>query len=135
MDTMSPAARSRLMAAIRSKNTLPERLVRRMIHGMGYRFRINVAGLPGKPDIVLARHGKIVLVHGCFWHRHARCRQATMPKSRVAFWKAKFRRNVERDVETRRALRRLGWRVLVVWECELRKPERLEGRLRRFLEG
>lgn len=135
MDTMSPAARSRLMAAIRSKNTLPERLVRRMIHGMGYRFRINVAGLPGKPDIVLARHGKIVLVHGCFWHRHARCRQATTPKSRVAFWKAKFRRNVERDGETRRALRRLGWRVLVVWECELRKPEKLEGRLRKFLES
>lgn len=133
MDTVSRAVRSRMMASIRSTDTGPERAVRRTIHAMGLRFRLNVRGLPGTPDIVLPRHRKIVFVHGCFWHRHARCRYATTPKTRVAFWSEKFRRNVERDGENRRALRALGWKVLVVWDCETRQPEKLARKLARFL--
>jgi len=105
-----------------------------MLHCMGYRFRLNRADLPGKPDIVLPKYGTVVFVHGCFWHRHRGCRYAYTPKSRVTFWQRKFRRNIERDREVRRKLRALGWWVLVVWECELSKPERLARYLASKLE-
>ena len=122
------------MSRIRGRDTGPERIVRSMLHCMGYRFRLNRADLPGKPDIVLPKYGTVVFVHGCFWHRHRGCRYAYTPKSRVTFWQRKFRRNIERDREVRRKLRALGWWVLVVWECELSKPERLARYLASKLE-
>lgn len=133
MDSLTPEARSRLMASIRSKDTGPEMIVRRIVHGLGFRYSLHGAGLPGKPDIVLTRHGKIILVHGCFWHRHPGCALASNPKTRRAFWNRKFRSNVERDERVRKALRALGWRVLIVWECETRKADRLTRRIERFM--
>lgn len=107
------------MSRIRSKDTKPELIVRSTLHRMGYRFRLHKKGLPGKPDVVLARHKTVIFVHGCYWHRHPGCKYAYHPKSRVDFWENKFRENVERDTKARAALEALGWRVLVVWECEV----------------
>ena len=104
-----------------------------MLHRMGLRFRIHGKHLPGTPDVVLARHMTVVEIHGCFFHRHPGCKTASTPASNREFWRDKFRRNVERDEVNRKALRKLGWRTVVVWECELRKPERLERRLRRLI--
>jgi DNA mismatch endonuclease (patch repair protein) len=124
------SSRSRNMAAIRGKDTLPELTVRRMLHGLGLRFRLHCRNLPGRPDIVLPRHRTVVLVHGCFWHRHEGCRYTTTPKTRLEFWQAKFDANVARDHRTRIALEEMGWRVLVVWECELLDAEALRDRLK-----
>ena len=133
-DRLTPERRSWLMSRVRSKDTTPELLVRRMVHAMGYRFRLHRSDLPGKPDLVLPRHGKIVFVHGCFWHRHKSCRMATVPKSRKAFWLNKFEKNVKRDARNIRVLRKQGWKVLVLWQCQTTDPDRLEKRLRRFLD-
>lgn len=133
MDTFSPAERSRIMALVKSKNTTPELYVRKLIHGMGYRFRLHDKTLPGKPDLVLSRLRTVVFVHGCFWHQHSRCKRAAMPTSRIDYWKQKFARNKIRDAANRKALRKLGWRIIVVWECELRRPEHLERRLKTLL--
>lgn len=116
------ARRSANMRAVRSWNTRPELAVRTLLHGAGYRFRLRRADLPGKPDIVLPRYRTVVFVHGCFWHRHT-CKRATSPKTRVEFWQAKFAGNVERDRQTTVALDALGWKVVVIWECEIRHPE------------
>src|SRR5439155_2290711 len=110
--------RSWNMSRIRGKDTKPELLVRSALHAMGYRFRVHCRTLPGCPDLVLPKHRLIILVHGCFWHRHRNCQFAYTPKSRRAFWGRKFARNLERDAEVRRMLRRLGWRVIVIWECQ-----------------
>lgn len=127
---LTSASRSRNMAAIRGKDTLPELNVRRMLHGLGLRFRLHRRDLPGRPDIVLPRHRTVVFVHGCFWHRHEGCRYTTTPKTRLAFWQAKFDANVARDHRNRVALEEMGWRVLVMWECELRNAEALRDRLK-----
>lgn len=127
-NTLDDAARRKMMAGFRSKDTKPEMLVRRALHGLGYRFRLHRRNLPGKPDIVLPKHGTAILVHGCFWHQHAGCRDARMPRTRQDYWTEKFRRNLERDRGTEVALRELGWKVHVIWECEARAgalPERL----------
>jgi len=121
------------MAAIRSKNTKPELFVRRMVHAMGYRYRLHCEDLPGKPDMVFASRWKIILVHGCFWHRHHNCGRATSPKTRTEYWQEKFASNIERDRRTMRKLRSLGWGVMKVWECELRRSEKLAKRISRFL--
>lgn len=113
------------MSRIRAQNTSPELLVRSMLHRSGYRFRLHRRDLPGSPDIVLPKHNVVVFVHGCFWHRHARCRFAAMPKSRPEFWKQKFRANVRRDHRAAARLKRLGWRVIVIWECETRDSRSL----------
>jgi DNA mismatch endonuclease, patch repair protein len=118
-----------MMRAIRGRDTVPELIVRRALHGAGLRFRLHAPGLPGKPDIVLPRWGVVVFVHGCFWHRHPRCRFATTPSTRAGFWAGKFAANVARDLRNQRALRQRGWRVLVVWECQLNKA-----RLARIVE-
>lgn len=121
MDVVDKATRSRMMAAINGKNTQPELALRRFLHALGYRFRLHRKDLPGKPDIVMPKLRTCIFVHGCFWHRHVGCRYATTPKTRSAFWAAKFSRNVERDLENVHALEALGWKVMVVWECEIRQ--------------
>lgn len=129
MDSISKSHRSWNMSRIRGENTKPERSVRSILHRMGYRFRLHDRSLPGAPDIVLRRYRTVVFVHGCFWHRHRDCRFAYTPKSRIGFWKAKFKSNVDRDMRVLKELRDLGWRVLIVWECELREIETLVHRL------
>lgn len=118
-DFLTPAERSGRMAAIRSKDTAPELALRKALHALGLRYRVNERRLPGKPDIVLPRHRAVVFVHGCFWHRHQGCKVASTPKSNTEFWLDKFHRNVERDARSVRDLEALGWRVFVVWECGL----------------
>ncbi len=117
-DIVDAATRSRMMANIRSKNTKPERIVRSFLHRAGLRFRLH-ADLPGKPDLVLPKYHAVVFVHGCFWHRHEGCRFATTPASNTAFWQEKFADNVRRDAGVEQQLKEMGWRVLVIWSCEL----------------
>jgi DNA mismatch endonuclease, patch repair protein len=135
VDHVDRKKRSLIMAAVHSEGTGPEMAVRRILHGLGYRYRLHVGTLPGKPDMVFPARRKIVFVHGCFWHRHGDCRYATSPKTRKAFWQSKFAANVERDRRTKRELKRMGWTVLTVWQCELKKRERLTGRLNDFLSN
>ena len=125
-----PLSRSEIMARIRPRDSEPELVVRRTLHALGLRFRLHVRRLPGTPDVVLPRHRTVVLVHGCFWHRHAGCPYSTVPKTNADFWQEKFARNVERDRTVAAELKGLGWRVLVVWECETRDPAALRRRLR-----
>ena len=132
-DRLTTEQRSWNMSRIRSKNTKPEMIVRRMLHSRGVRYRLHGAGLPGKPDIVLGPRRLVIFVHGCFWHRHAGCREATMPSANRDFWQAKLEGNAARDLRHRAALRKLGWRVAVVWECETRQPEKLARRLVRLV--
>ena len=113
------------MSRIRSRDTTPERVVRSILHRLGFRFRLHGRKLPGRPDVVLSKHGVVVLVHGCFWHRHSRCRFAYTPKSNLPFWLRKFEENVARDRRTVKALRAHGWRVLTVWECQTADVDRL----------
>jgi DNA mismatch endonuclease (patch repair protein) len=128
-DTLSSQERSRLMSRIRGKDTKPELVVRRQLHSMGYRFRLHRRDLPGCPDIVLPRHGICIFVHGCFWHLHRNCKDARSPKTKRAWWRKKLEGNAARDKRHAAALRRLGWRVLTIWECQTEKPEKLARRL------
>jgi len=121
------------MSRIKSKNTSPERLVRSMIHALGYRFRIHTDKLPGKPDIALARLKTVVFVHGCYWHRHPGCSLAYTPKTRTEFWEKKFSSNVLRDNHVANEILKLSWRILTVWECELKDTEKLKKRLSKDL--
>ncbi|MCC6772877.1 MAG: DNA mismatch endonuclease Vsr [Gemmatimonadaceae bacterium] len=118
-DVVDPATRSRMMAGIRGKDTKPEMLVRRYLHGRGFRYRLHDRKLPGRPDLVLGRFRSVVEVRGCFWHGHHGCKYATRPRSNAAFWAAKLRANCERDSRNLAALEASGWRVLVIWECEV----------------
>ena len=127
--------RSRIMAAIRSTNTRPEMVVRRLTHGMGYRYRLHGARLPGRPDLVFASRRKAIFVHGCFWHQHSCPRGERTPKTNRAYWRHKLRRNAERDAQNLDSLRQLGWRALVIWECEIKDSDALEKRIRMFLDG
>lgn len=135
MDSLSPDQRSERMSRVRSQDTKPELMVRKLVHGMGFRFRLHRRDLPGNPDLVFPGRGKIIFVHGCFWHRHGdRCELTRWPKSRLDFWKPKLEENHRRDQRNQRALRRLGWKVMVVWECQLKETDKLAERIRRFLE-
>lgn len=118
-DFLTPVERSRRMSRIRSSNTAPEVALRQALHANGLRFRLHRKDLPGKPDIVLPRYKAVILVHGCFWHRHEGCTIATTPKSNTSFWTDKFERNVARDQRVHRELEELGWKVFIAWECEL----------------
>lgn len=120
------------MSRIKGANTKPEIEVRSLLHWLGYRFRLHRRDLPGTPDIVLPGRGAVIFVHGCFWHGHA-CKRTRMPKSRKAYWTEKIEGNRRRDARKRRQLKALGWMVMVVWECELKAPEKLIGRLRKAL--
>jgi DNA mismatch endonuclease (patch repair protein) len=136
-DQFSAVERSRVMRAVKSGDTTPELIVRRIVHALGYRFRLHRRDLPGQPDLVFPRLDKAIQVHGCFWHRHACEAGQSTPATRLDYWNAKFSRNVERDRRNLRRLRRLGWRVLVVWECQTGVAKRavLEARLARFLSA
>ena len=131
--TMTPKKRRAVMASIRSKATKPEQRVKRILRALGEPYRSNVVALPGKPDFVLRRKGLLVFVHGCFWHQHTGCRLARVPKSRPDYWPEKLSNNRARDRRIKRTLKRLGWRVITVWECETFDEEKLERLLTRRL--
>ena len=128
-DIFSEEQRSYVMSRVSSKDTKPEKIVRSFLHRSGFRFRLHMLNLPGKPDIVLAKYMTVIFVHGCFWHRHKDCRKATTPQSRKEFWEEKFKRNVIRDKENCKALRSDGWKIFVVWECELANAQKRSQRL------
>ncbi len=132
MDIISSEHRSWNMSRIKNRDTKPELIVRSLLHHKGYRFRLHRKDLPGKPDIVLPRFKKIILVHGCYWHRHEGCKFAYNPKSRVNFWQNKFNQNIKRDKIVRKELSQMGWQVYVIWECETKKIELLEERIDRI---
>ena len=125
-DIVDRQTRSRMMSGIRGKDTKPEMVLRRALHARGFRYRLHGKGVPGRPDLVLAKHRAVIFVHGCFWHRHEGCRYATTPATRPEFWAEKFAVNVRRDRATCDALVADGWRVATIWECALRKPQSVE---------
>jgi DNA mismatch endonuclease, patch repair protein len=129
VDRIDKKRRSWNMGRIKGRDTAPEVQVRSILHGAGYRFRLHRKDLPGRPDIVLPKHKTAIFVHGCFWHRHKGCSNCSTPKSNVEFWEAKFSGNVERDSRNLKKLTESGWKVIVVWECELLRPDELKTRL------
>lgn len=131
-DKLTAERRSANMARIRNKDTKPEMVVRKLVHGMGYRYRLHRKDLPGKPDLVFGPRKKVIFVHGCFWHQHS-CREGRIPNSRREYWEPKLRRNVERDHEAIAELQRKGWDVLVIWECEVKDVELLRSKIKAFL--
>lgn len=135
MDTLSPDDRSALMSRIRGRDTKPELVIRKLLHRLGYRYRLHRKDLPGKPDIVFAKRHKVIFVHGCFWHGHTDkgCKLARTPKSRIEFWTAKVEYNRARDARNERALKSLGWQVMTLWECELKNLNPIQARLEKFL--
>ena len=121
IDVVDEQTRSRIMANIRGRNTGPEIFLRKRLHATGLRFRLYVKGMPGKPDLIFPKFRAVCFVHGCFWHQHKNCQYASVPASRTEYWLAKFENNRTRDIANVKALRDLGWRVAVVWECDLKK--------------
>lgn len=136
MDTLTQEQRSVRMSRVRGADTKPEMVVRRLIHALGYRYRLHRRGLPGRPDLVFPVRRKAIFVHGCFWHRHPdpACPLARLPKSRLDFWRAKLEGNRTRDQRNEAQLQEMGWNVLVIWECQLRDRAALEKRIRGFLQ-
>lgn len=132
-DTLSRKERSERMSLIRDRDSAPEMKLRRLVHAMGFRYRLHVKELPGKPDLVFPSRRAVIFMHGCFWHRHEGCKLARLPKSKLDFWKQKLEANMERDFLHQQQLRSLGWRVLVVWECEMVYTERVVAIVREFL--
>lgn len=132
VDTRSPAQRSKIMKSVGTRNTGPEIVVRKVLHALGYRFRLYRNDLPARPDIVLPGRRKVVLVHGCFWHGHG-CAKGRLPKSRLDYWRPKIAENKKRDRRNVGKLRSLGWKVLVVWQCETKSPEKLRSKLLKFV--
>lgn len=135
MDVLTPEQRSYCMSRIRGRDTTPELVVRRLVHAMGYRFRLHRRDLPSRPDIVLPRHRKVILVHGCWWHRHACRRGHPKAKTNAGFWRRKLDGNVERERRAIQLLRKAGWRVLVIWECQTRDLRHLLPCLERFMSA
>lgn len=135
MDSLTPEERSRVMGRVRSKDSRPEMQVRKLVFGLGYRYRLHDSGLPGCPDLVFRSRAKVIFVHGCFWHRHARCALARMPKSHIAFWGPKFEATVRRDRKNRRALTREGWQSMIIWECQLKRIDHVTATILRFLDA
>lgn len=133
MDTLSPAQRSRTMAQIKGKNTGPEKIVRSLLHRMGYRFRLHCKQLPGTPDIVLPKYKAVIFVHGCFWHAHEGCKRAAIPTTHREFWEKKIFGNRARDDRNIAALESLGYHCLIIWQCELKNEQSLRQRLSDFL--
>ena len=134
-DLLTPERRSENMRRIKSKDMKPELLVRSLVHRMGYRFRLHRKDLPGKPDLTLPGQKKVIFVHGCFWHQHSGCREGRMPGSRRDYWIPKLERNVERDTRNSELLITCGWRVLTIWECEVKDQAAVQQRLANFLRN
>jgi len=132
-DTVSRKKRSWIMSRVKSKDTKPELAVRALVFSLGLRYRLHKKDLPGKPDLAIPKLKTAIFVHGCFWHRHKGCRDNSNPSSNSEYWQAKFERNVARDKRNKADVRKLGWRAITVWECELKKLPKLERRLRRLL--
>lgn len=132
-DPLSKAQRSERMSRIRNVDTKPEMMVRRLVHNMGYRYRLHVGCLPGNPDLVFRSRKKVIFVHGCFWHQHG-CRQYRQPRTKRAFWETKLAKNKARDAKVRKLLHCQGWQILTIWECQLRHTSRLKDRIRHFFE-
>lgn len=132
-DVLTPEQRHKCMSRIQGRDTKPEMIVRSWLHNKGYRFRLHKSDLPGKPDIVLKKYSLVIFLNGCYWHRHKGCKYSTIPKTNVDFWLRKFSNNVRRDDENMDKLSKLGWHVLVIWECEVRTRE-FESKLTTFLE-
>jgi len=135
MDSVSPARRSEIMGRVRSRDTVPELFVRRLVYAMGYRYRLYVKELPGKPDLVFRTRKKIIFIHGCFWHRHINCPLARLPKSREDFWVPKLEANRQRDLKIERTLQEANWKVLIIWECELGDIDKLKNKIKEFLDA
>jgi DNA mismatch endonuclease, patch repair protein len=135
MDTLTPTQRSERMSRVRSRDTAPERTLRSLVWGLGYRYRKNRRDIAGQPDIAFIGRKRAIFLHGCFWHRHDCPSGRRVPKSRIAFWRTKFARNVDRDERVKHALHSAGWKALVIWECELRDEARIRNRIRRFLHA
>ena len=135
MDTASPEKRSWIMRQVKGRDTSPEKIVRSLLHRMGYRFRLQRDDLPGKPDIVLPRFKTVVFVNGCFWHRHSGCKRATTPATNVDYWQPKLALTGARDARNQAELEKMGWRVVIVWECELKDKTTLEKRLDDYLKS
>ncbi|WP_108446128.1 very short patch repair endonuclease [Halomonas denitrificans] len=133
-DSVDRETRSRIMGKVRHKDTKPEMVVRRLVHGAGYRYRLHDKRLPGKPDLVFKGRKKVIFVHGCFWHRHEGCALARLPKSREEFWIPKLEANKQRDRRNEDRLREMGWEVLVVWECELSEIDVILEKINEFLQ-
>jgi DNA mismatch endonuclease (patch repair protein) len=131
-DPLSRKQRSERMSRIRAVDTKPEMRVRRLVWSLGFRYRLHSSKLPGRPDLVFSSRRKVIFIHGCFWHQHPKCRQYRMPKSKLDFWLPKLTRNAERDLNNQKSIRAMGWKYLVVWECELRNPA-LPRRVVKFL--
>ena len=132
IDPLSEEERRERMARVKSKDTKPELLVRQLVHGMGFRYRLHDKKLPGKPDLVFRKKQKVIFVHGCFWHQHG-CNQYRMPKSRVEFWEPKLQQNVLRDDRNRSLLKEMGWGILTIWECELKDRAKITNKINAFL--
>ncbi|WP_085821526.1 very short patch repair endonuclease [Ruegeria meonggei] len=135
MDTLTEQQRSERMKRIRGRDSKPELLVRRLVHGMGYRYRLHCRDLPGKPDLVFRPKRKVIFVHGCFWHRHddTNCRLARLPKSRLDFWYPKLEQNKQRDQRNSKLLVKMGWSSLVIWECQVKDEDWLEREIKEYL--
>lgn len=133
MDRVTEATRSRIMAAVHTKNTSAEKTVRSIVYGMGYRYTLNRRELPGSPDLVFKGRRKVIFVHGCFWHGHS-CKYGRLPKSKLDYWQPKIQANRNRDRMQSRRLRKAGWSLMVIWQCQLKGREELEARIRRFLD-
>lgn len=135
MDIYSPTERSERMSKIKAKNTKPEIIVRRLVHAMGYRYRLHLRTLPGKPDLVFAKKKKVIFVHGCFWHSHDGCKKARMPKSNIDYWSSKIANNKNRDKTNESLLEKIGYKVFVVWECQIKNEDNMKKVLNEFLMG
>lgn len=132
MDTISPERRSEIMRGIRGKNTQPEMLLRHLVFGLGYRYRLHGSELPGSPDLVFKSRRKVIFVNGCFWHNHF-CRAGRHPKTRPEYWASRFKKNRDRDARNLRKLRRIGWSALTIWECQLSDSSKVKAKVREFL--
>jgi DNA mismatch endonuclease Vsr len=135
IDHVDASKRAEIMAAVKSEDTSAELALRSLLHRSGYRYRLHDRKLPGRPDVVFPGRKKAIFINGCFWHRHDGCRYATTPKTRIEFWETKFAANVARDHRNMAALEHMGWSVAVVWQCELKQPEKALARVTQFLES
>jgi DNA mismatch endonuclease, patch repair protein len=135
VDVFKKEKRSWLMSRVKGVDTAPELLIRSLLHRMGYRFRLHVFDLPGKPDIVLPRHRKVIFVNGCFWHGHKRCRRSALPETNRDFWEQKISKTAKRDQRNIRQLRKAGWKVLTIWQCKMTDIEKVDHKILQFMNS